>query len=101
MLCREMLWENLRLNEFEGLPSRLNCVFLLPDRADADAYGRLNNADGRQILHEVELIDRSSPTQTGWISHCTMQSGASFLEQMEPKGRAYWSGEIGDIAQGR
>jgi hypothetical protein len=101
MLCREMLWERMRLVEFDHLPSRLDCVFLLPERADVDAYGRENNKDRRQILHEVELVDPKSPTHTAWISHCTMTSGGSFLEQMEPKGRAYWSGEPGDPTQGR
>jgi hypothetical protein len=99
MLCREMLWERMRLVEFKHLPSRLDCV--LPERTDADAYGRENNKDGRQILHEVEPIDPKSPTHAAWISRCTMTSGGSFLEQMEPKGHAYWSGQPGDPTQGR
>ena len=78
-----------------------DCVFLLPERTDADAYSIINNADGRQVLHEVEVLDALGPTHTGWISHCTMQSGGSFMDQMEPKGTAYWSGEAGDKAQGR
>jgi hypothetical protein len=31
---------------------------------DAQAYGRENNADGRQVLHEVEAIDPSAESHT-------------------------------------
>ena len=44
MLCREMLWESIRLARFKSLPSRLDCVFLLPERTDADSYAVINNA---------------------------------------------------------
>jgi hypothetical protein len=101
MLCREMLWETIRLRKFGNLPPRLDCVFLLPHRIDADAYDKLRNVDGRQVLHEVEIVDARSPTHVAWLSHCPMQSGGSFLEQMEAKGMAYWSGEPGDQSQGR
>src|SRR4029077_19584863 len=101
MLCWEMLWETIRLRKFGNLPSRLDCVFLLPHRIDADAYDKLHNVDGRQVLHEVEIVDARSPIHVAWLSHCPMQSGGSFLEQMEAKGMAYWSGEPGDQSQGR
>lgn len=101
MLCREMLFEAMRLRDFPELPSRLDCVFVLPTKADADAYAKINNADGRQVLHEVERVDANVSTHTAWLSHCTMRSGGSFLDQMEPKGRSYWTGEKGDASAGR
>jgi len=101
MLCREMLFELIRVQHYPQLPSRLTCVFVLPTRGDADAYGRNNNADGRQVLHEVSLENPNTLTHTAWISHCTMQSGGSFLNQMEPKAHAYWSGQHGSESDGQ
>lgn len=101
LLCREMLWESMRLERWPKLPSRQKCVFIFPTREDADAYAVENNRDGRQILHEVELVDPNCAQHTGFISHCTTQSGGSFLDQMIPKGEAYWNGVEGDAAKGR
>jgi Protein of unknown function (DUF2441) len=101
MLCREMLFELTRVQHYPQLPSRLACVFVIPTWEDALAYGKNNNADGRQILHEVSLVNSNASTHTAWISHCTMQSGGSFLNQMEPKGHAYWLGQLGNPSDGR
>jgi len=88
MLCREMLFELIRVKHYPQLPSKLACVFVLPTWADAEAYGRNNDSDGRQILHEVSLENPDAKTHLAWISHCTPQAGGSFLDQMEPKGHA-------------
>jgi hypothetical protein len=101
ILCREMLWELIRVQQYSQLPSRLDCVFVLPAWTHVKAYGRNNNPDGRQILHEVILENPGAQIHVGWISHCTVQSGEPFLDQMEPKAHAYWSGEPGDPSQGK
>jgi hypothetical protein len=101
LLCRETLWELIRVDKYSHLPSRLDCVFVLPTWTDVKAYGRNNNPDGRQVLHEVILENPGVKFHVGWISHCTMQSGGSFLDQMEPKAHAYWSGKTGDPSQGK
>ncbi len=100
MVAREYIFEVVR-RDFRLAPSRLTCVFACPTEKDAELYAIENNSDGHMHTYEVEPTDRTAATHVASISHCTMKSGESFINLMEPKARLYWEGAAGDPTKGR
>lgn len=101
MVAREYLFEVVRRDLRPTAPSRLTCVFACPTEKDAELYAVENNSDGRLRSYEVEPTDRNATTHVAAISHCTMTSGVSFINFMEPKAQLYWQGAPGDPTKGQ
>jgi hypothetical protein len=101
MVAREYIFEVVRRDLRPLAPSRLTCAFACPTERDAELYAVDNNADGHLHFYEVEAIDRNAATHVAAISHCTMTSGESFINLMEPKARLYWQGASGDPTKGQ
>jgi hypothetical protein len=99
MVAREYLFEVIRRDLRPKAPSRLTCVFACPTEEDADLYAVENNP-GHMKRYVVEPTDTSAETHVAAISHCTMTSGVSFIDLMEPKGRLYWGAAPGDPTKG-
>ena len=101
MVAREYLFEVIRRDLRPNAPSRLTCAFACPTDKDAELYAIENNSDGHMRRYEVEPVDANANTHIAAISHCTMTSGVSFIDLMEPKARLYWEGAPGDPTKGR
>lgn len=101
MVAREYLFEVVRRDSRPAAPSRLTCVFACPTERDAELYAIENNADRHMRSYEVEPVDGNAASHVAAISHCTMTSGVSFIDLMEPKARLYWEGASGDPTKGR
>jgi hypothetical protein len=96
MVAREYLWEVVRRDLKPSAPSRLNCVFACPTEQDARLYAVENNPDDHMRCYEVEPVETTRATHIAALSHCTMSTGSSFINQMEAKARLYWEGTPGD-----
>jgi hypothetical protein len=101
MVAREYLFEVVRRDLCPQAPSRLISVFACPTEEDAALYAVENNPQGHMRAYEVEPIDNNAVTHVAAISHCTMTSGVSFIDHMEPRARLYWEGAPGDPTKGR
>jgi hypothetical protein len=100
MVAREYLFEVVRRDLRPGAPSRLTCVFACPTEIDAELYAVENNPQHHMHAYEVEPTDAKASTHIAALSHCTMTSGTSFIDLMEPKAQLYWEGTPGDPTKG-
>jgi hypothetical protein len=100
MVAREYLFELVRRDLRPLAPSRLTCVFACPTERDAELYAAENDPGGHLQSYEVEPTDSKAATHIAAISHCTMTSGVSFINLMEPRARLYWEGAAGDPTKG-
>jgi len=91
LLLREMVFENIRLNEFSKLPSRLNSIFLCKDYNNIVDF---KNKTGRilDLIYEVELLDGKALMHKACLSVFDQEKDGD-LRTLEEKARIYWSGK--------
>lgn len=98
-VAREVLFEKVRLEHFAHTPSRLTSCYVLHTEADAQAYGAANNANGMQVLHEVEVVNPSADEHYGCLAYLDPQLNVPFLDTMTERAMAYWRGDLDPAAQ--
>lgn len=73
---REYALEQVRIDQFADLPSRLNCVFAFAELADAVSFKRFEPGFQRNLIYVVAPIDEAMPVffapirlVDGWASN--------------------------------
>ncbi|MDD3323330.1 MAG: DUF2441 domain-containing protein [Paludibacter sp.] len=85
---KEYIFEEIRATEFQKLPSRKNCMFLLPYDSDIEGFARNYNFDKRITL-EIE-VETDAMLHFADISLLNCNS-KTFKEKQEIA-RQYWKG---------
>ena len=98
LLARELVFEQLRPS---AKPTRFEACYACPTREDAEKYRQYNDRNFQQVLHEVELVDPTSPQHIGGLSFLDMSDGVAFLDPVRLYATNYWSGEVGDETKGK
>lgn len=98
-MARELVFEQIRSASFAAKPSRLDACFALPTSDDAQKYRQHNDTNFLQVLHEVEVVDQTSPTHVAALSY-TSFAGNPFLDSQRMAALSYWRSDAGDPAQG-
>ncbi|MGG2078217.1 DUF2441 domain-containing protein [Lelliottia nimipressuralis] len=90
ILAREQTYEMVRLQSFNHLPSRLNCVFLFEDINSAlNSYHHFP----RCLLSEIELVDPSQPIHKGDMGLAdSPNSPTPYKKAIEDRAQGFWSG---------
>lgn len=91
-LARELIFEGIRVSEFEQKPSRLESCFMFESYEDAQKYGRGINEFG--VIYEATIIDPAAKTHRGdftlFQSH-NLRNQSSFWRLYERVAYEYWS----------
>lgn len=93
ILARELVFENVRLNKYPHLPSRLNCVFLFLDEQTAtqqiEVIGGL-----APCIYEVRLKDPTAKTIRCDMNHIgsvgNIKAQLSFFHAVDNIATQYW-----------
>lgn len=93
ILCRELIFEDIRSQTSIDLPPRSSACFVFPSLDEANAYRAINDPFFCQVLHEVEVIDPGKSKHHGRISLLDIpNAGEPFLDCIRTKAIAYWNG---------
>lgn len=94
ILARELLFENVRLSNHPGKPSRFNATFCFQTEADAEQYRANNDPHFAQVLHEVDHTDPTAATHAGDLSLIKWPAGGQpFFSVMGMAASNYWAGQ--------
>lgn len=93
LYLRERIFEEVRLESFSNLPSRMNCNFLFESMEQAKEFQ--NHEAGRyvDILYEVEIIDNSKLQFRGDLNALHWPPAPFFLKDIDKMAYNYWQGE--------
>lgn len=89
MFARELIWEQIRKEEFPKLPSRQRCIWLIPD-LDGVRYwiGRLNMSNPFQVVE----VNAEGSIHIG--DERLLLGDSEPLNETFQKCRKYWNGDI-------
>lgn len=88
---RELIWESVRKSEFSHLPSRMTCVWLIPDKDSLIYWKKELDGSFKSKLLKVETQGRYH------LADSTLLNDESEpYSKMIERARKYWSGEISD-----
>jgi len=86
--ARELLWEQIRKNSFEKLPSRQKCIWLASDLSQIEFWKeKLGYQHGEYQVLKLECIGNLHRTYEGYLTH-----GYSSMEENTKHAKNYWSG---------
>lgn len=86
------MFENVRLKEFSGLPSRFEAAFVFKTRDAAERYRSFNDQFGTQVLHQVELVMPNAPQHAGCVDFLKWPEPNEFLHPTRSLAQDYWIG---------
>lgn len=93
----ELAYEQGRLIHSPDAPSRMSCLFACPDILTANAFKNSTRRD-KDILYEVELVDKSVPCHWTKWELFSLKSVDDFYSLQE-KIKAYWGKNIDDCTE--
>lgn len=86
-LLKEVIFENVRLQEYPDRPSRFEIVFLCPNLDSLLNFVRITNRS-YDLLYEVELVDPSAKGfETNWS---LLPPNRVTMAAVEEAARRYW-----------
>lgn len=88
-LNRELILENIRLQFYSKMPSRLKCLWVSKTKEDALVW--INHFSGKTELKLICLESLSEPVK---VDSMFISLPHDSLENREKKSHSYWSGEI-------
>lgn len=91
VLMREVIFEEIRKQQFASLPSRLEATFLCEFEHEARDF---QNRAQRwlDLLYEVEICDPTRPQHRACLNHADLEQGDR-VPNLIQKAHAYWSGQ--------
>jgi hypothetical protein len=93
LMSRELIFEDVRKEQFASKPSRLGAAFCCPDEPSARVYQAQADPSKIQTLHEVEFVDPAAPTHTAPLLMVDFVPGTLFMEETARRAVTYWSGD--------
>ena len=86
-IVTEVVFENVRLREFDDRPSRFDCNFVCPNIQSARNFSAATERY-RDLLYEVELVDQDAKKlETDW----SLITAYSNIAATERAARKYWN----------
>ncbi len=83
----EMAYEIVRVKEFNGKPSRRDCVFCCESEVDARRFAA-NHDRATNLIYEVELVDPNALVHKTNYELVSVEAGPSKWGDLA---RSYWS----------
>lgn len=91
MLSREMVFENVRLTEFPGKPSRFKSVYACPTLPTMSEYLITTKKQYYKTIYKVTMVEPDSPVHYGDHSICFWKPGMK-LPDVVGAAQRYWEG---------
>lgn len=93
-MARELIFEFARMKEGLSKPSRLSSTFSFENFSDAHSYQVDNDLEGRQVLHEVELVDPNLSWHRGCLALLNLpKPEENFWVSARLRAEPCWRGE--------
>ena len=90
-LNRELILENIRIQSYPHMPSRLKCLWVTKTREEAQTW--INNFSNTK---ELKLISFESMVEPIKVDSMLIPLPHDSLKDKEVKSHSYWSGEISE-----
>ncbi len=87
-ICRELAFESIRKEFYPELPSRLNCIWLIPDNLQSLTFWKNVIPNGHQKIFKIVIDGKIHRAAQKWLI-----GGTYSVNKWSSLAHSYWNGE--------
>ena len=91
LFIRELIFEQVRRENFSTKPSRFESIFLCLDQNSIRDF-KQTTSRSLDLIYEVVVLDEQEPTHIGDWALCNIQNNDNYSTFVD-RAKMYWSGE--------